>query len=234
LIRGIFFDLDGTLISLRADGNSFREVAAAELKRIGFRVDEIDHVSGRNYVQDLLDNARSQVERGLVKTDFERAKTSTFRKLDKLEMRWIKAAHVLPDVEETLSRLKKPGNGTLKVVVLTNSGRAATRFAMETFKLRRHVDESFSRDDLPVMKPRPEGVRTVLDHFSLEREEVLYVGDSRVDIMAAKAAGIKVASIPTGNYDLETLRKDKPDYTMESLLELEDLVLGLDQPRRRS
>jgi phosphoglycolate phosphatase len=224
LIRGIFFDLDGTLISLRADGSSFREEAAAELKTMGFRVDEIDHVSGRNYVQDLLDNARWQVEQGIVKADFEHAKKRTFRRLDALEMRWIRGAHPLPDVDETLSRLNR---GAMKIAVLTNSGRAATQFAMEKFELRKYIDESFSRDELPVMKPRPEGVTAVLEHFSLEKKDVLYVGDSRVDIMAARAAGIRVASIPTGNYDLDTLRKDKPDYAMKSLRELEKMVLDM-------
>jgi phosphoglycolate phosphatase len=225
LIRGIFFDLDGTLISLRADGKSFREEAAAELKEIGFRVDEIDHIAGRNYVQDLLDEARSQVEQGLVKADFDHARTRTYRRLDALEMRWIREAHTLPDVEEILTRLKRPKKKKIELAVLTNSGRAATQFAMERFELRKFIDKSFSRDELPVMKPRPEGVMAVLEHFSLERTEVLYVGDSRVDIMAARAAGIKVASIPTGNYDLETLRKDNPDYALKSLMELEELVL---------
>ena len=227
MIRGIFFDLDGTLISLRADGSSFREEAAAELKRIGFRIDEIDHTSGRNYVQDLLDSAKSQVEQGLVKTDFEHAKKRTYRRLDALEMRWIRGAHPLPDVKETLSRLKKPRKGAMKLAVLTNSGRAATKFAMEKFELRKYIDKSFSRDDLPSMKPRLEGVRAALEYFSLERREALFVGDSRVDIMAARGAGIRVASIPTGNYDLKTLIKDGPDYTMKSFRELEKLVLSL-------
>ncbi len=228
MIRGIFFDLDGTLISLRADGSSFRKEAAAELKGMGFRVDHVCHISGRNYVQDLLDDAKSQVDRGLVNTDFEHAKRSTFRRLDALELRWIQGARRLPHVEETLSRLRTPGDGAMRLAVLTNSGRAATEFAMEKFELRKHIEKSFSRDDLPVMKPRPEGVRAALERLSLERTEVLYVGDSRVDIMAARAAGIRIASVPTGNYDLETLRKDRPDYAIESLRELEKLVSSLD------
>jgi phosphoglycolate phosphatase len=226
LIRGIFFDLDGTLISLRADGTAFRVEAAAELRRSGFSIDDLHHIPGRNYVQDLLDLAKSQVDQGLVKADFDQARARTFRALDALELRWIEGACALPDVDEVLSRLKRPGGGAIKLAIITNSGRAATRFAMEKFNFGKYFDESFSRDELPVMKPRPEGVKAVIDHFSLERSEVLYVGDSRVDIMAARAAGIRVASIPTGGYDLETLRKDKPDYIMSSLLELEKMVLA--------
>jgi phosphoglycolate phosphatase len=221
------FDLDGTLIALRADGSAFRKAASAELRRSGFQVDDILHISGRNYVQDLLDHAKSQIEQGLVKDDYAKVKERTYRALDALEMGWIEGSHVLPGVTETLSALKSSRGDALKLAVLTNSGRPATNYAMDKFGLGKYMDGCFTRDDLPVMKPRPEGVRAAVRSLSLAPSEVIFVGDSRVDILAAKGAGILMVSVPTGGHDLEALRKESPDHAIGSMLELEPLLASL-------
>jgi len=227
LIRGIFFDLDGTLIALRADGSAFRREASAVLKRSGFEFDDGPRVSGRNYVQDLLDMAKSQIDHGLVKEDFGEVRERTFRALDALELHWIAGSHPLPGAKETLAGLRILHGDAIKMAILTNSGRPATSYAMDKFGFGEYLDASFTRDDLPVMKPRPEGVRAAMKSLCVEPSEVLFVGDSRVDILAAKGAGIRIVSVPTGVYDLETLRKDSPDHALESLLELEKLISSL-------
>lgn len=223
----MFFDLDGTLIALRADGSAFRREAAAELRRSGFEVDGIDRVSGRNYVQDLLDLAKAQIDQGLVQADFAQVRERTYRALDALEMHWIEGSHPLPGAVETLSRLRHSRWGGLKLAILTNSGRQATSYALEKFGFGKFIDRSFTRDDLPVMKPRPEGIRAAMASLSLRPEEAVFVGDSRVDILAAKAAGIRMVSVPTGGYDLETLRKDGPDHALGSLHDLEELLSSI-------
>jgi len=227
MIRGILFDLDGTLISLRADGSVFRNAASAELRRLGFDVDSIDHISGRNYVQDILDAAKLQIERGLVRADYPTVRERTYRALDALELGWIGGSHPLPGTKETLSNLRASRGSSLKLAVLTNSGRPATTYAMERFGFARYMDATFTRDDLPVLKPRPEGVLAALNALSLEPDEAIFVGDSRVDILACKAAGVRIVSVPTGGQDLETLRRDGPDHAVPSFLELEELLSGL-------
>ncbi|HUI00753.1 MAG TPA: HAD family hydrolase [Nitrososphaerales archaeon] len=227
MIRGILFDLDGTLIALRADGSAFRREASAELRRSGFQVDDISHISGRNYVQDLLDMARSQIDQGLVKDDFSKVKERTYRALDSLEMGWIEGSHPLPGAMDALSAIRASRGDSVKLAILTNSGRPATRYAMERFGFGKYLDRTFTRDDLPVMKPRPEGVKAALKVLSVTPEEAVFVGDSRVDILAAKGAGVRMVSVPTGGYDLATLRKDGPDHEVSSLAELDGLLATL-------
>ena len=227
MIRGILFDLDGTLISLRADGSAFRREASAVLRKGGFDVDKVVRISGRNYVQDLLDAAKAQIDQGLVKGDFEHVRKLTYKALDDLEMGWIEGSSPLPGSLEALSALRARHGNALKLAILTNSGRPATRYAMEKFGFGKYIDSSFTRDDLPVMKPRPEGVKAATRSLSLKTSEVLFIGDSRVDILAAKAAGVRMVSVPTGGYDLETLRKDGPDHELDSLFGLESLLTSL-------
>lgn len=227
MLRGIIFDLDGTLISLHVDGAAFRREIAQELAAGGFRMDLIDPDSKGLYVQDILDMAKSQIDEGLVKADYEGVRGRTFQALDALELEWIRHSRLLPGAEAILSRLSGEGKVPITLSLLTNSGRAATSYAMESLGFKRYFDRSFTRDDLPVMKPRPEGITAALAELGLRQSEVLYVGDSPTDIMASRAAGIRIASVATGRYDVEALRELGPDYTLGSLGELEALLPDL-------
>lgn len=227
MLRGIIFDLDGTLISLHVDGAAFRREIASELERGGFRMDLIDPNSKGLFVQDLLDRARSQIEEGLVRIDYEQVRARTFQALDALELEWIRHSQLLPGAEAILSRLSREGDAPITLALLTNSGRAATQYALESLGFERYFTRSFTRDDLPVMKPRSEGIAAALKALGLRRSEVLYVGDSPTDIMATKGAGVRIASVATGRYDVDALSKLGPDYTLGSLSELEELLPAL-------
>jgi HAD superfamily hydrolase (TIGR01509 family) len=70
--------------------------------------------------------------------------------------------------------------------------------------------------DVQFPKPHPEALVKVVDHFSVSADEVVYVGDSQVDEMAAKAAGI--AFVAYRNRDLTA------DYHIRHLAEIADLL----------
>lgn len=227
MLRGIIFDLDGTLISLHVDGTAFRREIAQELSRSGFRMDLIEANSKGLYVQDILDLAKAQIEQGLVKGDYESVRVRTFQALDALEVGWIRHSRLLPGADSILSRLRGEGRAPITLALLTNSGRAAASYAMESLGLEKYFERTFTRDDLPVMKPRPEGIAAALKVLSLEKSEVLYVGDSPTDIIATRGAGIRIASIASARYDADALRKLGADFVLGSLPELEPLVARL-------
>ncbi len=227
MLKGIIFDLDGTLISLHVDGSAFRREIAQELTRSGFRMDLIDANSKGLYVQDILDLAKAQIERGLVKADYESVKRRTFQALDALEVGWIRHSQLLPGAEAMLSRLGGEGRVPITLALLTNSGRAASSYAMKNLRFERYFARTFTRDDLPAMKPRPEGITTALKALGLGKGEVLYVGDSPTDIIATRGAGIRIASIASARYDSEALGRLGADYVLGSLPELEQLVVRL-------
>ena len=224
MLRGIIFDLDGTLISLHVDGTAFRREIARELTHSGFRMDLIEVSSGGLYIQDMLDLAKSQIDQGQVMVDYDGVRRRTFQALDELEVGWIRHSQLLPGAEALLTRLSGEGKAPITLALLTNSGRAATRYAMETLGFKRYFQKTFTRDDLPAMKPRPQGITTALKTLGLGEGEVLYVGDSPTDIIAARGAGIRIASVASGRYDVEALRKLGPDFVLGSLSELEGLV----------
>ena len=50
-------------------------------------------------------------------------------------------------------------------------------------------------------KPNPESILTILERFQLDPKETVYVGDSKVDMLAAKSAGVLFAYASWDNYD---------------------------------
>jgi len=214
MIRGLVFDLDGTIISIGRDGAAFRSTTAAHLRRNGFDMSQIRTEKG---VQDMLDQALVQLRQGRVNVDYAQLKRQIFNELDELESLWVREARLLPGVAEALSDLKPvvPRFG-----LLTNSGGAATAYAVGKFGLDEYFDYIFTRDTVPSMKPSPDGLILILDTMGVERSEALFVGDSVYDIRAARAAGVKVASVLSGPYDAEMVKREQPDYVLGSLTEL--------------
>lgn len=50
-------------------------------------------------------------------------------------------------------------------------------------------------------KPNPESILTILERFQLDPKETVYVGDSKVDMLAAKSSGVLFAYASWDNYD---------------------------------
>jgi phosphoglycolate phosphatase len=92
-----------------------------------------------------------------------------------------------PHLLQVLGRLKE--NGITRVV---NTNRTTSmKHVMDRFDLWPFFDMVVTALDVKNPKPHPESVEKILKAFNLEREEVVFVGDSDVDQQAAESAGIK-------------------------------------------
>lgn len=66
------------------------------------------------------------------------------------------------------------------------------------------------REGIP-KKPDKISLLSIIDEMGLKKEEVIYVGDSEVDIKTAKNADVKVIAVSWGFRDYEFLEKLMPD-----------------------
>ena len=66
------------------------------------------------------------------------------------------------------------------------------------------------REGIP-KKPDKISLLSIIDEMGLKKEEVIYVGDSEVDIKTAKHADVKVIAVSWGFRDYEFLEKLMPD-----------------------
>lgn len=77
-----------------------------------------------------------------------------------------------------------------------------------------------------VKKPHPAAIFLVLGRFGVLPGQLLFVGDSRNDILAAQAAGVPNVAMTFGYNYGEPIATSQPDLTLDTFSELLP-VLGL-------
>jgi HAD superfamily hydrolase (TIGR01549 family) len=76
-----------------------------------------------------------------------------------------------------------------------------------------------SEEDLENKKPSGEGIVKICNQLKIPSNNAFYVGDSVVDIQAAKNAGCKSIALLEGMGLEKHLRKENPDYVFKNLYE---------------
>jgi len=75
-------------------------------------------------------------------------------------------------------------------------------------------------DDVLNKKPHAEPLVLCSDKLGLAPDNCVYVGDTRVDIRAGKAAGMQTVGVLTGFDDYDALEREKPDAIIEKVADL--------------
>ena len=57
------------------------------------------------------------------------------------------------------------------------------------------------------MKPSPEGIEQAIARLGMEKDDVLYTGDSYIDAETARNAGVDFLAITTGTTSAETFAR---------------------------
>jgi 2-phosphoglycolate phosphatase len=75
-------------------------------------------------------------------------------------------------------------------------------------------------DDVENKKPHAEPLVMCSDKLGLSPRNCIYVGDTRVDVQAARAAGMQTVAVLTGFDDYEALERENPDAIIERVSDL--------------
>ena len=97
-------------------------------------------------------------------------------------------------------------------VLLSNKDEKFSKHILETLGLSQFFTEIYGGDSFKEKKPNPLPIYEILKKFSLNKEEVIMVGDGANDIHVAKNAGIKVIGTLYGYSSLEQLQNYGADY----------------------
>jgi phosphoglycolate phosphatase len=80
-------------------------------------------------------------------------------------------------------------------------------------------------DDVVNKKPHAEPLIKGSKDLSVAIEHCVYVGDTRVDIRAGNAAGMKTVGVLTGFDDFKALKREKPDAIIDSIAQLDETII---------
>jgi len=203
---GVIFDLDGTLIDsyqalFLAFIHTYQNMGLAPLTD-----EEVRRVLGHGVsstFRDLLGEERVPQAMSLFRQKYEEVMRPN--------------THLLPGAREVLEALHRRG---IKLAVATNK---IGQFARELFEYL-GLDGLFAiivgDEDVSQNKPDPEMLLHAIEKMGLKKEEVIFVGDSPIDIQTAKNAGIRAFAVPTGVTKREDLEKAQPTLILDRLLDL--------------
>ena len=226
-IRGIVFDLDGTLIdSYEAIAQSLNH-ALAGLGRPALPVERIRTMVGRG-LETLIAEALGDGQAPVAATDPAVAEgVRLFRA--RYDAICVGKTTLLPGVLPTLSELHARG---YRMSVATNKPSYFARRLLEALGVGGCLDVVMGPDLVERPKPDPQMVLAALDAMQVARDEALYVGDMEIDVETARAAGLRVIVMPTGSRSLPDLQAAGADLVVAGFDALRGLLPGPKAERR--
>jgi phosphoglycolate phosphatase len=82
-------------------------------------------------------------------------------------------------------------------------------------------------------KPAPDGLIKCIDELGLSAKEVVFVGDSTLDVIAGKKAGVRTVAVYDGVAAKEVLAEQRPDCLLPDLNMLFSYLKGLEKTGER-
>jgi phosphoglycolate phosphatase len=208
----LLFDLDGTLVNSRADLINSINLTLAELGR--------ETLPDSRVINFVGEGARLLIERSLRATQAADPQSSEIDYALKIFRRHYRE-HLLdqtrayPEVEQTLRRLAH-----VPKAVVTNKPYEFTVALLDGVGLLSHFEIIFGGDSLAERKPSPMMLLEAARQSGAEVSKCLMVGDTRVDVEAGRAAGMKTCGYIPGFRGRTELVEAGVDYVIERFSEL--------------
>ena len=79
----------------------------------------------------------------------------------------------------------------VRFAVCTNKPQAAAEGSIRHFFAEESISDVLGGREGFALKPAPDGVNSLMEKYGAEKEEVLFIGDSDVDMKTAVAAGVR-------------------------------------------
>ena len=210
----VIFDLDGTLLDTIAD---LAAAANHALQKAGFPVYDTETIRTfvGNGISKLLERALPEGAR--TAENVERLRTDFVPYYDAHNAEQSKP---YPGVAALLLRLQERG---MMLAVASNKYQAATeKLVAHYFPAIRFVKVMGQREGVPV-KPDPTFVFDIMEAAGVGKEDVLYVGDSGVDMQTAHNAGVDAVAVSWGFRPRTELEAFRPLAIIDRAEELADL-----------
>jgi len=214
-IRLVIFDLDGTLIDSRLDLIHSVNAMLRHLQRPELPGDIVASYVG--------DGAPMLVRRALGDPKDERFLKSAldyflaYYKEHKLDHTTVYAG-----IPEALRHIQS--NGTRRqMAVLSNKPVNPSRAIVEALGLERFFTHVYGGNSFETKKPDPLGIRTILKETGTAADHALMVGDSAIDILTGRNAGLATCGVTYGFAPHTLTGEVQPDVLVDSPQELIDL-----------
>lgn len=126
-----------------------------------------------------------------------------------------------PEMRELLADMKARG---VRLGLVTGKGARSAEFSLRRFGLENTFEAVETGD--PTGPRKAEGIGRILAGWGVEPAEAVYVGDSPSDVTAAREAGVAVVGAAWAETtDRDLLAAEKPDALLATVGELKDWLI---------
>jgi len=207
-IRGILFDVDGTLVDsgyLHAVAwwQAFRQqgfdVVMADIHRaVGMGADTIvPHLLGDDVDDDVADELPAAH--------------------DAIYSTWWPALRLLPGARELVTHAHGAG---LTTVLASSAAQREVNVVLRLLDVDDQLDHTTSSDDAGTSKPAPDLVQSALQKADLAPDEAIFVGDAVWDVEASAKAGVRCIGLECGGTSASELREAGAVHTYKDCADL--------------
>lgn len=206
----VMFDLDGTLVDSVPDLAAAVDQMLTQQGRPPAGIERVRHWVGNGSPILVRRALAGSIDHAAVDDD------DAARALDDFLQAYSgshAATTVYPGVKSLLQWLRSQD---VALAVVTNKPERFVAPLLEEKGLGA-FDWIIGGDTLPVKKPDPAGLLQVMRDAGVSAESSLFVGDSRSDVLAARAAGVKVAAVTYGYNHGQPVAGENPDLLVDSL-----------------
>lgn len=210
-VKLVIFDLDGTLLNTIGD--------LAEAANEMLRLRNLPQHDYPTYCTFVGNGIMRLVERALP----EELRTAEYVAAARQDFLDYYINHIdrktcpYAGIPELLKALQRRG---IRLAVASNKFQAGTEKLIRSYFPEIRFEVVFGqRPDVP-LKPDPAVVEEILSITGVARKEVLYVGDSGVDMLTAHAAGVRSVGVSWGFRTREELLDAQADRMVDSAEEI--------------
>lgn len=208
MLKAILFDLDGTLID------------SIPLIRLSFEhtFDRLGLPWGQGEVLNTIGLPLRDVAKHYAPGNAEKflAIYAEFQK--KTQEKLLKP---FPEAEKALNHLQEEGYRT---GVVTSKRRKATKESLIITGLEKYLEVVVTVEDAGRPKPNPDSLLSALEHLETPSGKAVYIGDSIYDILTGKNARVATIGVTWGIAAKEDLKKQQPDFLVDSWEELHSAI----------
>jgi phosphoglycolate phosphatase len=208
-VRLVVFDLDGTLV------DSSRDLASAvnaALQQVAPGAPPLPEVLVRSFIGS---GARKLIERSLQASGLPLPADDVLPAfLEEYRGRMLDTTRLYPGVEAALDAL-----AAKTLAVLTNKPGDLSRAILEGLGVASRFARVYGGDDLPERKPQPSGLLRILEEAGTAASEAVLVGDSDIDVLTGRAAGVFTVGVSYG-FAPHSLETTPPDLMIDDLGQL--------------
>jgi phosphoglycolate phosphatase len=215
-IRLLIFDLDGTLIDSRLD---LIHSINAMLRHFGR-----PELAGDVIATYVGDGAPTLVRRALgepAEEPFFKSALDYF--LGYYRLHKLDHTTVYEGIPEVLAGLAYPSNGVHRAMaVLSNKPVNPSRDIVQALGMGEYFVRIYGGNSFVTKKPDPLGAETILHETGVAAHEALMIGDSSIDVLTGRNAGLWTCGVTYG-FAPHTLEEVAPDVVVERPGELGEL-----------